>query len=197
MSLLLCYFKPQNGRILIDGQDINECSIESVRRHISLIPQDILLFHRSIFENIRYGDFSASQEQVFLAAKMANIHDYIQSLPEGYDSMVGERGIKLSGGQRQRIAIARAILKNAPILILDEATSSLDTETEQLIQNSITSLLENSKVTVIAIAHRLSTIKHMNRIIVLEKGEIVEIGSHEELLKNDSSYKRLWDLQQI
>lgn len=197
VSLLLRYFFPSGGQIIIDGHDINQCSIDSIRENISVIPQDILLFHRTILENIRYGSLLASKEQVIEAAKMANINDFIACLPEGYEAMVGERGIKLSGGQRQRIAIARAILKNAPILILDEATSSLDTETEQLIQASLNRLLENSTTTVIAIAHRLSTIKHMDRIIVLEHGKIVEQGTHEELLKNQELYKRLWHLQQI
>lgn len=197
VSLLLRYFFPNSGQIVIDGQNLSQCSSDSIRENISVIPQDILLFHRTILENIRYGTKYASKEQVMEAAKMANIHDFIMCLPEGYEAMVGERGIKLSGGQRQRIAIARAILKNAPILILDEATSSLDTETEQLIQASLNRLLEDSTTTVIAIAHRLSTIKHMDRIIVLEHGKIVEQGTHEELLKNQELYKRLWHLQQI
>ncbi len=197
ISLLLRYFKVNGGQVLIDGQDISQSSTDSIRENISVIPQDILLFHRSILENIRYGNLKASKQEVIEAAIMANIHDYILSLPEQYESMVGERGIKLSGGQRQRIAIARAILKNAPILVLDEATSSLDTETEQLIQSSLNTLLENSTTTVIAIAHRLSTIKHMDRIIVLENGKIVEQGTHEELLRNQDRYKKLWHLQQI
>jgi ATP-binding cassette subfamily B protein len=198
VSLLLKYFSIQQGRILIDNQDITSCSADSLREHISLIPQDIMLFHRTIFENIHYGNLNASKKEVMIAAKMANIHDFIMSLPEDYSTLVGERGIKLSGGQRQRIAIARAILKNAPILILDEATSSLDTETEQLIQASLNKILDDSNSTVLAIAHRLSTLKHMDRIIVLEHGKIIEEGTHTVLIgQTDSLYKKLWEMQQI
>ncbi len=197
VSLLLKYFSPQQGHIIIGGQDIKYCTADSVRENIALIPQDIMLFHRSILGNICYGKLTATKEEVINAARMANIHDFIMSLPDQYDSMVGERGIKLSGGQRQRIAIARAILKNAPILILDEATSSLDTETEQLIQASLQQLLNNSTTTVIAIAHRLSTIKHMDRIIVLEHGKIIEEGLHEKLLQSGRLYQKLWEMQKI
>lgn len=197
VSLLLKYFHPNAGRILIDGQEIAQCSADSVRENIAVIPQDIMLFHRSVKENILYGRLSASDEEVERAARMANIHDFILALPEGYDSMVGERGVKLSGGQRQRIAIARAILKSAPILILDEATSSLDTETEKMIQAGLSNLLYSDNITVIAIAHRLSTLKHMDRIIVLEHGEIIEQGTHDELIKNGRLYNKLWAMQQI
>ena len=197
VSLLLKYFHINQGRILIDNQDISQYSEDTIRAHVAVIPQDILLFHRSILDNIRYGNLESSEEAIRIAARMANIHDFIMSLPEQYQTLVGERGVKLSGGQRQRIAIARAILKNAPILILDEATSSLDTETEQLIQVSLDSLLEDSNVTVLAIAHRLSTLKHMDRIIVLEQGKIVEEGSHNMLIARDSVYKRLWEKQKI
>lgn len=197
VSLLLKYFYPESGRILIDEQNIAHCSADSVREHIAVIPQDIMLFHRSIKENILYGRLSATNTEVEMAARMANIHDYIVTLPEGYNTMVGERGVKLSGGQRQRIAIARAFLKSAPILILDEATSSLDTETEQLIQSSLGNLLYSDNITVIAIAHRLSTLKHMDRIIVLEHGEIIEQGTHQELLNNGKLYNKLWEMQQI
>jgi len=197
VSLLLKYFHPQAGRILIDGQDIAHCTADSVREHIAVIPQDIMLFHRSVKENILYGRIDSSDAEVEMAARLANIHDFILSLPEGYDTQVGERGIKLSGGQRQRIAIARAILKSAPILILDEATSSLDTKTEQLIQAGLKTLLYSDNITVIAIAHRLSTLKHMDRIIVLEHGKIIEEGSHDELIKNGRLYNKLWEMQQI
>ncbi|MFM8455001.1 MAG: ABC transporter ATP-binding protein [Gammaproteobacteria bacterium] len=198
VSLLLKYFSPSSGQILIDEQDIYKINTDSLRTQISLIPQDIMLFHRTILENIRYGNPHASDQEVFEAARLANLHHFVLSLPEQYQTLVGERGVKLSGGQRQRIAIARAILKNAPILILDEATSSLDTETEQLIQNSLNMLLENQKITVLAIAHRLSTLKHMDRIIVLDKGRIIEEGTHDQLiLQPQSLYKKLWDLQQI
>jgi ATP-binding cassette subfamily B protein len=197
VSLLLKYFQPESGRIFIDSHDISQFSSDSIRKHIAVIPQDIMLFHRTIFENILYGDQDASKDEVVAAARMANIHDVIIKLPDGYDSMVGERGVKLSGGQRQRIAIARAILKNAPILILDEATSSLDTNTENLIQTSLNNFLENSKTTVIAIAHRLSTLKHMDRIIVLEQGRIIEEGTHDELIAKANLYKKLWEMQRI
>ncbi len=202
ISLLLKNFKPTGGNILIDDQNIDEVNSDSLRSQIALIPQDTLLFHRSIGENIGYGKENSSQEEIEAAAKMANIHDFITSLPDGYKTLVGERGIKLSGGQRQRVAIARAILKNAPILILDEATSSLDSQTERHIQTSLNLLIEDNsktaKKTIIAIAHRLSTLKHMDRIIVLDKGKIVEEGKHEELLLNQNSlYKKLWDLQAI
>lgn len=197
VSLLLKYFQINQGQILIDHQDISEYSADTIREHVSVIPQDIMLFHRNILDNIRYGKVDATENEVIAAAQMANIHDFIMGLPEQYHTEVGERGVKLSGGQRQRIAIARAILKNAPILILDEATSSLDTETEQLIQNSLNTLLENSNTTVLAIAHRLSTLKHMDRIIVLLEGKIVEEGTHNNLIKRDSLYKKLWEMQKI
>ncbi len=197
VSLLLKYFQVNHGRILIDNQNVAQYSEDTIRAHVAVIPQDILLFHRSILENIRYGNLKSSEEEVMIAARMANIHDYIMSLPEQYQTLVGERGVKLSGGQRQRIAIARAILKNAPILILDEATSSLDTETEQLIQVSLNSILDDANVTVLAIAHRLSTLKHMDRIIVLEQGKIIEEGSHNMLITHDSVYKKLWEMQKI
>lgn len=198
VSILLKYFRLGSGSVLIDGQDTADVDSDSLRRNISLIPQDIMLFHRNIFENIQYGNINASVEEVIAAAKKANIHDYITKLEQGYQTLVGERGVKLSGGQRQRIAIARAILKNAPILILDEATSSLDTETERLIQNSINDMLDNSGATVIAIAHRLSTLKHMDRIIVLDKGKIAEQGTHDSLIADKGSlYAKLWEMQQI
>ena len=197
VSLLLKYFDVDKGRILIDAHDIQEYSEDTVRNQVSFIPQDILLFHRSILDNIRYGNQNASTEEVMTAARMANIHEFIMSLPEKYQSFVGERGVKLSGGQRQRIAIARAFLKNAPILVLDEATSSLDTETEQLIQTSLNTILENANITVLAIAHRLSTLKHMDRIIVLEQGKIVEEGTHQVLISTESLYKKLWEMQKI
>lgn len=197
VALLLRNFSPLAGKVLIDGQDTSQVAINSVRTQVAIIPQDIMLFHRTIFENISYGRMGASREEVMAAARIANIHDHIESLPEGYDSFVGERGVKLSGGQRQRIAIARAILKNAPILVLDEATSSLDAETEQFIQMSLERLLNKSNTTVIAIAHRLSTIKHMDRIIVLERGKIVAQGSHEILVKTSELYKKLWEMQKV
>jgi ATP-binding cassette subfamily B protein len=186
----------EGGDILINNQSIYDVSSDSLRAQISLIPQDIMLFHRSIFENIAYAKQNATKEEVIHAAIAANIHEFITTLPEGYDTMVGERGVKLSGGQRQRIAIARAILKNAPILILDEATSAIDSQAEQEIQNSINSILDIHNATVIAIAHRLSTIKHMDRIIVIEDGNIVEDGSFQELIAKDhGKFKEMWDSQ--
>ena len=156
------------------------------------------MFHRSLLENIRYGNHEASDEQVILAAKQAHIHEFIETLPEKYNTSVGERGIKLSGGQRQRIAIARAILKNAPILILDEATSSLDSRTEKEIQESINYILERGSQTVIAIAHRLSTLRHMDRIVVIHQGVIVEEGTHDALIQQVGSfYQKLWHEQMI
>lgn len=196
ISLLLKNFKATNGDIIIDGQSIYDTSSDNLRSQIALIPQDIMLFHRSIGENISYAAWNATQSEIENAAKAANIHEFIETLPEKYRTLVGERGIKLSGGQRQRIAIARAILKNAPILILDEATSSLDSQTEQEIQKSINIMLEASNATVIAIAHRLSTIKHLDRIIVMKDGNIVEDGSFTELLAiPDGKFKKLWDSQ--
>ena len=171
---------------------------DSLRENIAIIPQDTLLFHRTLLENIRYGKPSATDDEVIEASKRAHLHEFIIKLPEQYHSFVGERGIKLSGGQRQRVAIARAILKDAPILILDEATSSLDSHTEQFIQDSLNFLIEDKRKTVIAIAHRLSTLKHMDRIIVLDKGIIIEEGNHNKLIHNKNSlYKKLWELQEI
>jgi ATP-binding cassette, subfamily B, bacterial len=196
ISLLLKNFKPSTGDILIDNKSINQITSDSLRQQIALIPQDIMLFHRSIGENIGYAKDNASLDDIKRAAKLANIDDFIESLPEKYNTLVGERGVKLSGGQRQRIAIARAILKNAPIVILDEATSSLDSITEQEIQQSINLILEKNKATVIAIAHRLSTIRHMDRIVVMEGGIIIEEGSFEQLINNEQGYfKKLWDSQ--
>ena len=196
IKLLLRFFELNSGKIVIDNFDITKVSLESLRGSISIIPQETNLFHRSIAENIGYGKLSANQEDIENAAKMAKIHDFIMSLPQKYNTLVGERGVKLSGGQRQRIAIARAFLKNSSILILDEATSSLDTETEIEIQQSINAMLDNKTTTVIAIAHRLSTIKHLDRILVLEKGKIIEDGNFDNLLKiENGKFKKLWECQ--
>lgn len=198
VNLLLRYFKNEKGKILISDQNINDVTQDSLRENIAVIPQDTLLFHRTLMENIRYGKQAANDEEVIEASKRAHLHDFIMQLPEQYHSYVGERGIKLSGGQRQRIAIARAILKDAPILVLDEATSSLDSQTEKLIQDSLNFLIEDKRKTVIAIAHRLSTLKHMDRIIVLDKGAIIEEGTHNKLIHDEQSlYKKLWELQEI
>ncbi len=195
VSLLLKNFKIGNGDILIDNQSIYDCHSDSLRSQIALIPQDTMLFHRSIGENIGYAKETATQAEIENAAKKSHIHEFITTLPNGYETLVGERGIKLSGGQRQRIAIARAILKDAPILILDEATSSLDSHTENHIQESLNLLIDDKSKTVIAVAHRLSTLKHMDRIIVLNKGKIIEDGTHEELLKTQGYYQSMWNMQ--
>lgn len=189
-KMLLRFVDIQRGVIAIDGQNIADVTQESLRKHIAYVPQEPMLFHRSILENIQYGNMTSSKDAVTKAAKLAHAHEFIKDLPDGYDTLVGERGVKLSGGQRQRVAIARAMLKDAPILVLDEATSALDSESEVLIQDALWKLMEGK--TAIVIAHRLSTIQKMDRIIVLEKGEIVEQGSHTELLKAKGQYAKLW-----
>lgn len=193
INLILRFFNLKLGRILIDGQDISQVTQNSLRAAISMIPQDTTLFHRSLMENIRYGNPQASDEEVFSAAKQACCDDFISLLPEGYDTLVGERGIKLSGGQRQRIAIARAILKNAPIVILDEATSQLDSLTEETIQKSLWQLM--AEKTTLVIAHRLSTLLHMDRILVFREGTIIEDGTHQELIALNGLYKSMWNAQ--
>lgn len=198
INLLMRYFICDTGQILIDGQNINQVTQESLRQQIAVIPQDTMLFHRTLIDNLRYGNSTATEAEIIEACKKAYIHDFIMSLPEKYQTYAGERGIKLSGGQRQRIAIARAILKNAPILLLDEATSALDSETEKLIQKSLEVFIKGKKQTVIAIAHRLSTLKNMDRIIVLDRGMIAEQGTHQQLIQNPTSlYSRLWRLQEV
>lgn len=193
VNLLLRFYDLQDGAITIDSQDISSVTQQSVRQAISIIPQDTSLFHRSMMDNIRYGLLDATDEQVMDAAKKAHAHDFIMELEAGYDTMVGERGVKLSGGQRQRIAIARAVLKDAPILILDEATSALDSESEKAIQESLHNLMQGK--TVIAIAHRLSTLSSMDRIIVMQHGQISEDGTHDALLEKGGQYARLWSMQ--
>lgn len=193
VNLILRLYDVKNGAVLIDGQNITDVTQDSLRKNIAMIPQDSSLFHRSLMENIRYGCLSATDEEVIMAAKKAHADEFISALPQKYDSLVGDKGVKLSGGQRQRIAIARAILKNAPILILDEATSQLDSVTENLIQESLLELMQNK--TTIVIAHRLSTLLHMDRILVFDKGKIVEDGIHSELLAKGGLYKHLWDAQ--
>ena len=195
VALLLKNFQTTKGDILIDNQSIYDVSSDSLRSQIALISQDTMLFHRSIGENIGYAKEGATRSEIESAAKKAHIHEFIITLPNGYETLVGERGIKLSGGQRQRVAIARAILKDAPILILDEATSSLDSHTENHIQASLNLLIDDKSKTVIAVAHRLSTLKHMDRIIVLDKGKIIEDGTHEDLLKNNGYYQKMWGMQ--
>lgn len=193
VNLMLRLFEAQGGAIRIDGQNILEVTQDSLRENISMIPQDPQLFHRSLMENIRYGRLEASDDEVIAAAKKAHAHEFIMQTEKQYDSLVGERGVKLSGGQRQRISIARAILKDSPILILDEATSSLDSHTEKKIQLGLETLMQGR--TVVVIAHRLSTISHMDRILVFDQGRIVEDGSHQQLLLRDGHYAHLWNMQ--
>jgi len=193
VSLILRLYEPQSGRVLIDGTDIRQMTQESLHAHLGLIPQDPSLFHRSLMENIRYGRQGASDAEVVAAARKAHAHEFIESAPGGYAALVGERGIKLSGGQRQRVAIARVVLKNAPILILDEATSSLDSVTERAIQESLGELMRDR--TVLVVAHRLSTIAHLDRILVFNNGRIVEDGSHAQLLAQGGLYETLWTRQ--
>ena len=182
------------GAIKIDGQDISKVTQNDLRSAISYVPQEPLLFHRSIRENISYGNPKASNEQIAKASKDANAHEFVDKLHDGYETLVGERGVKLSGGQRQRVAIARAMIKDAPILVLDEATSALDSESEVLIQEALWRLMEGR--TAIVIAHRLSTIQKMDRIIVLEEGKIVEEGKHSDLIKKKGGlYAKLWNHQ--
>lgn len=193
VNLMLRMYDVKSGTIKIDGTDISCVKMQSVRRNIALVPQESALFNRTVLENIRYARPNASRADVISAAKKANIHNFIMGLPNGYDTLVGNRGIKLSGGQRQRIAIARAILKDAPILILDEATSALDSENEMLIQAALKKVMRGK--TTIAIAHRLSTLRNMDRIIVMDKGRIIESGSHQQLLRAGGAYRKLWTMQ--
>ncbi len=193
-KLVLRLFDIQRGKIFIDGQEIKKVTLDSLRGQIAMVPQDPVLFHRSLMENIRYGRRDATDEEVIEAAKKARCHEFIENLEEGYETLVGERGVKLSGGERQRVAIARAILKNAPILVLDEATSSLDSESEQGIQEALDHLMKGK--TTIVIAHRLSTIMMMDQIVVMENGKVVDLGSHKQLVrKKNGLYRKLWEIQ--
>ena len=191
--LLFRFYDVQKGAIKIDGQDLRDIKQKSLHSSIGVVPQDTVLFNDTIYYNIAYGLDNASRSMVETAAKDAQIHDFIMSLPQGYETTVGERGLKLSGGEKQRVGIARTLLKNPPILLLDEATSALDTETEREIRDALTNASEGR--TVLTIAHRLSTIAHADRIIVLEKGSIVEMGNHETLLLKKGRYYSLWTKQ--
>lgn len=193
VKLLLRFYEPSAGRILLDGRDLSEYDLTALRARIGLVSQDVFLFHGTVKDNILYGQPEASHDEVIKAAHLAEAHDFITSLPEGYDTIIGERGQKLSGGQRQRLSIARAILKDPDVLILDEATSAVDNETEAAIQRSLATLSKDR--TVIVIAHRLSTIVRADQIYVLENGEIKESGNHQGLLNQESIYKQLWQVQ--
>jgi len=193
VHLIQRFYPLKEGRILIDGQDISQVTLESLRRQITAVPQDPSLFHRTLEENIRYGNLSASLEDVIEASQNAHSHEFIQKLSEGYSTLIGERGTKLSGGERQRIAIARALLTQAPILILDEATSALDSVTENYIQESLDQLTYNR--TTLVIAHRLSTLSKMDRILVFHQGKIIEEGTHTSLLARAGHYAQMWQMQ--
>jgi subfamily B ATP-binding cassette protein MsbA len=194
VNLLPRFYDVSTGTILIDGVDIRRVTVASLRKQIGIVTQDTVLFDDSIGKNIAYGSVQATRQEIEAAARAANAHDFIAALPKGYDTMIGERGQRLSGGQRQRIAIARALLKNAPILVLDEATSALDAESELLVQEALSNLLMNR--TSFVIAHRLSTIRRADAIVVLEHGRIVEIGRHDDLLANpEGTYATLYQLQ--
>jgi len=194
-GLLARFYDPREGTVTMDGLDLRDIKVADLRRLVGAVMQETLLFNDTIEANIRYGTFNATHEQVVAAAKLANAHEFIMSQPDGYDRVVGEKGFVLSGGERQRIAIARAILKNPPILILDEATSALDTVTEKLVQDALDNLMANR--TTFAIAHRLSTIRHADLILVMDEGRIVERGTHDELFAKNGVYRRLCEMQQM
>ncbi len=193
VHLIPRFFDVSSGRLLIDGHDVRDATLASLRSQIGIVTQETVLFNDTLRNNIAYGQPGVLQKQVEAAAQAALAHDFIMELPAGYDTVIGERGVRLSGGERQRIAIARALLKNAPILILDEATSALDSESESLVQSALQNLISGR--TVFVIAHRLSTVRRADRIVVLENGTITDIGAHEELMKKLGTYRRLYELQ--
>ena len=194
-ELLLRFYDPQEGQILVDGLDLKEFDIVSWRKKIGIVSQDVFLFNDSIRANISFGKPNASPDEIEEAARKAHAHEFIQEMPEGYDTLVGDRGVRLSGGQKQRIAIARAIILDPEILILDEATSALDTEAERIVQRALDDVASGR--TVFTIAHRLSTIAHYDKILVMDSGQIVEQGRHEELLQKGGIYKRLVEMQDL
>jgi ATP-binding cassette subfamily B protein len=194
VSLIPRFYDVISGSITLDGHDVRELNLESLRRQISIVLQEVFLFHGTVRENLLFASPNASEQEMFAAARAANAHAFIMDLPEGYDTLIGERGVKLSGGQKQRLSIARALLKDTPILILDEATSSVDTETEMLIQQALERLMVGR--TTILIAHRLSTVRRADQIVVLEGKHIIESGTHEQLIAKDGLYSRLSKVQQ-
>jgi subfamily B ATP-binding cassette protein MsbA len=193
VGLITRFYDPQTGVILVDGEDIRQVTLESLKKNIALVDQETFLFNDTIRNNIRYGRREASDAEVEKAAALAYADEFIRQLPDGYESNIGDRGVRLSGGQRQRICIARAILRDAPILILDEATSALDTESEAMVQRALANLMQNR--TTFVIAHRLSTIMHADQIVVLEDGRVIDAGTHHELLGRSGLYRKLYDMQ--
>jgi len=192
-GLMARFYDPQQGSITVDGYNLCDVSLDSLKKNLAFVDQETFLFSGSIRDNIRYGMMDADDQAVVEAARQAYADEFINKLPEGYDTTIGERGVRLSGGQRQRICVARALLRDAPILILDEATSALDTESEAMVQKALANLMENR--TTLVIAHRLSTIMHADRIVVLDQGRVVETGSHQELLLKDGAYRNLYQMQ--
>jgi len=193
VHLIPRFFDVSSGSLKLDGHDVREVTLGSLRAQVGIVTQETILFNDTVRNNIAYGQPHVALAQVEAAARAALAHDFISALPEGYDSVIGERGLRLSGGERQRLAIARALLKNAPILILDEATSALDSESEALVQPALGNLMQGR--TVLVIAHRLSTVRRADRIVVLENGTIADIGTHDDLMQRDGTYRRLYDLQ--
>jgi len=193
VNLVPRFFDVTGGRLTIDGRDVRELTLNSLRRQVGIVTQETILFNDTVRNNIAYGQPDISKSEVMAAAHAALAHEFITAMPQQYDSVIGERGVKLSGGERQRLAIARALLKNAPILILDEATSALDTESEALVQSALHNLMAGR--TVLVIAHRLSTVRRADRIVVLEGGTIIDIGTHEQLISRAGTYRRLYELQ--
>jgi ATP-binding cassette, subfamily B, bacterial MsbA len=193
LSLILRFYDPQNGAILLDGRDLRSITHDSLREHIGIVTQDTFLFHDTIYNNILFGRPDATKTEIEEAARQAFAHDFILAQPEGYDSVVGDKGCKLSGGQQQRLSIARALLKNAPVLLLDEATSALDSESERMIQTALEKL--STGKTVVAIAHRLSTVLTSDLIVVMSQGKITDTGTHGELLEKSTTYRSLYEMQ--
>jgi subfamily B ATP-binding cassette protein MsbA len=193
VGLVARFYDPQQGTVKIDGYDIRDISLDSLKKNLAFVDQETFLFNGSIKDNIRYGMLDADDSAVVEAARQAYADEFIAKLPQGYDTSIGDRGVRLSGGQRQRLCVARALLKDAPILILDEATSALDTESEAMVQKALVNLMENR--TTLVIAHRLSTIMHADRIVVLDQGRVAEVGSHQELLELGGLYRNLYDMQ--